>query len=729
MTNLRSSTGYRLQAPRQSFRTATPQNSRSFRGTNRRLNLLVASTRYRLKKQITKHSTKNIIKEKGIMRNLLILLLIVCSLVCYGENWHYNCDFGVHYDIHAMKHDINLGEMADHESLKKYLEIMKPDWIHCDCKGHAGFASYPTEVGTPSPGIKKDALKVHSEVCHELGIPLGVHYSSIWDQEACAEHPEWAVVNVKGERETWCVCLNSDYFDKLMIPQMLEIIDKYDVDGFWIDGECWAQQVCYCDRCKAGFRVEYGLEAPTSKDDPSWRAWMTYHRGLLSKTINKYTDAVHKRKPSCLVAANWMLTYGTCVEDTLRTDYITGDLAGSDGLRQAVIEGHFVPEEKKDWNLMAWSMYSGEGPATMKTYESLVQECGYATACGASVMVYDTPARSGELVPWHCELIGKVGEFVKPRAEISRHSKSLPEVAVIHNPTDVFGRYEYALFKTGGDDVGKGISSLLSENHYHYDFMTPSMIKGKMERYKLIIINEEYAFDQNFLAELSEYLEGGGAALFIGNQVGHSFHNFLGVKHEGFGEEYVNVRVGDETVGFSPPYDWVSLVTAKPFKHQIYERMPDKYISERCIATTNEFGKGKTLGVYVNLSSSHSVNHYLRNIALFKEIVDSMGIDFTLSEVEAPGYVHFILREKDGDMLVNMINTGKVATAVESPKADTVAEIPKVPLMKFRVKVPKEPKRVKYAPTGKGMTYRYKDGYLYVTVKNFEVSESIIISL
>ncbi len=663
------------------------------------------------------------------MRNLLILLLIVCSSMCFGENWHDSCDFGIHYDIHAVKHDINLGEKINHDSLKKALEIMKPDWIHCDCKGHAGYASYPTEVGTPSPGIRGDALKVHSEVCHELGIPLGVHYSSIWDSLACEQHPDWAIVNAKGEKELWAVCLNSDYFDKLMIPQMIEVIDKYDVDGFWVDGECWAQQVCYCDKCKTRFKVEYGLEAPADRDDPNWETWLNYHRSMLSEIINKYTDAVHKRKPTCLVASNWMLTYGTPVEDNLRTDYISGDLSGNEGLKTAIMEGHFVPQEKKDLNLMVWSMLIGEGPANLKTYENLIQECGYATACGASVLIYDNPARSGQLIPWHCEMFGKVGDFIRPRAEISRHSKSLPEIAVIHNPTDLFRSYEGTLFRAGGDPKGKGISSLLLENHYHFDFMTPSMIKGKMKDYKLVIINEEYAFEQPFMQELTDYLNNGGNAIFIGNQVGNSFPGLLGVKHEGFGEEIVHMKVGDATVGFSPPYDWVSLETAKPFKQQIYERDPNCDISERCIATTNKYGKGQTLGVYINLSSSHSINHYLRTFPLFKEMVDSMNIDFTLSEVEAPSYVHFILREKDNNMLVNIMNTGKVVTGAENPKADMIAEIPKVPLIKFRVKVPQKPKSVKYAPTSKGMTYRYRDGYLYITIKNFEVSESVIISL
>ena len=43
----------------------------------------------------------------------------------------------------------------------------------------------------------------------------------------------------------------SPYLEKLMIPQMIDLIDRYGVDGFWIDGDLWAIEPCYCPRCEA----------------------------------------------------------------------------------------------------------------------------------------------------------------------------------------------------------------------------------------------------------------------------------------------------------------------------------------------------------------------------------------------------------------------------------------------------------------------------------------------
>ncbi len=54
-------------------------------------------------------------------------------------NWHDNVDFGIHYDIHANKNNTELGSKLTYDNLKQSLEIIKPDWIQCDCKGHAGY--------------------------------------------------------------------------------------------------------------------------------------------------------------------------------------------------------------------------------------------------------------------------------------------------------------------------------------------------------------------------------------------------------------------------------------------------------------------------------------------------------------------------------------------------------------------------------------------------------------
>jgi hypothetical protein len=80
----------------------------------------------------------------------------------------------------------------------------------------------------------KDSLRIHREVTRELGIKLGLHYSGVWDSRALELHPEWARVDAKGQRDTRITCRLHGYDEQLMIPQMMEIIYKCDVESFWL---------------------------------------------------------------------------------------------------------------------------------------------------------------------------------------------------------------------------------------------------------------------------------------------------------------------------------------------------------------------------------------------------------------------------------------------------------------------------------------------------------------
>jgi len=155
------------------------------------------------------------------------------------REWIKTAYIGLHYDLHLGAKDRNVGAGASFKEILREISKVKPDFIQYDCKGHPGYAGYSTKVGAPAPGLVRDALKVWKRVSKTLHIPLFVHYSGLMDRAAIAKHPEWAQVNASGKKAEFTICMNSGYLNKLLIPQLLEIIDLYDIDGFWMDGENW----------------------------------------------------------------------------------------------------------------------------------------------------------------------------------------------------------------------------------------------------------------------------------------------------------------------------------------------------------------------------------------------------------------------------------------------------------------------------------------------------------
>ncbi len=110
------------------------------------------------------------------------------------KSWHDDVYFGLHFDLHANAEDTELGKELTAAHLRDCLDKIRPDWIQCDCKGHPGYTSWPTEVGSTCPGLAKDMLRIYRDVTKELGIKLAVHYSGVWDKRAVELNPHWSRV-------------------------------------------------------------------------------------------------------------------------------------------------------------------------------------------------------------------------------------------------------------------------------------------------------------------------------------------------------------------------------------------------------------------------------------------------------------------------------------------------------------------------------------------------------
>ena len=204
--------------------------------------------------------------------------------------WWQTAFFGVHYDLHARADDTGLGAKLTTDHLRRELEKVQPDFIQCDCKGHPGYGSYPGKIGTPSPGIVKDALNIFREVTRGMGIPLSIHYS-----------------------------------------------------GIWVDGDNWAVRDCYCPRCPKEFAQRTGIaEPPRETFHSDWPAWRAFQRDSFAGYVRTHVDAVHRRKPDCAVCSNWIYTMRQPGPAAIPVDYLSGDFTSSFGCEPAQMEGRYI---------------------------------------------------------------------------------------------------------------------------------------------------------------------------------------------------------------------------------------------------------------------------------------------------------------------------------------------------------------------------------------------------
>ncbi len=147
--------------------------------------------------------------------------------------------WGLHLDFHAKPEDIGQGATLKEEDIRKICQLLKPDFIQIDCKGHPGYTSYPSKLGNAVPDFEKDTLRLWRKVTKEEDVALYMHYSGVYDVKYCSEHPEEKVLMADGYRHFGSTRLNGKYSEDLLIPQLMELAGEYGTNGVWVDGECW----------------------------------------------------------------------------------------------------------------------------------------------------------------------------------------------------------------------------------------------------------------------------------------------------------------------------------------------------------------------------------------------------------------------------------------------------------------------------------------------------------
>jgi hypothetical protein len=264
--------------------------------------------------------------------------------------------FGLHFDFHASETDSFIGKTFTPEMADSLLMLVKPDYIQVDCKGHPGISSYPTKVGNPAPGFVQDPMKIWREATRKHGVALFVHYSGVWDGASASKHPDWTAIDANGRRSDSRVSVKGPYVDSLLIPQFKELISNYDIDGCWVDGECWALGPDYSKKITDGFRAETGLTTiPKSFAEPGGYEFYEYNRKAFREYLAHYIDELHRYDPEFQITSNWAFSSLMPEPVDVNVDFISGDFSHVNSVYSGLYESRCMAPQGKPWDLMSWS--------------------------------------------------------------------------------------------------------------------------------------------------------------------------------------------------------------------------------------------------------------------------------------------------------------------------------------------------------------------------------------
>ena len=621
--------------------------------------------------------------------------------------------FGLHFDLHPNERDTVLGRDVTPQMVGALLDAAKPDFVQYDSKGHPGWLGWPSQVGPSAPGIVKDSLEVWRQETARRGVALYIHFSGVWDSEAVKRHPEWARVPPDGKKEERQTSTFGPYVDRLMIPQLREAAAKYNLDGAWVDGECWATSPDYCEEALRRF----GKPAPKSAKDPYWLEWLEFNREQFRRHVRRYVEELHRTNPQFQIASNWLYSTMVPEEPTLPVDFLSGDYLGNASISTARLEARYLGQTGKPWDLMAWG-FQQAGSNTVghvhKPAVQLKQEAGVVLAQSGGFQIYYVPTRAGYFEESHVRTMAEVGRYCRGVQEVSQATETVPQVGVVFSKETLY-RTANKLFGGWGkaSDAARGWLDLLLACQWSVDVLPDWKLERIASQYPLIVLPDWAEPGAAVARILSDYVRGGGKLVAAGAKNAALLAAAMGVTLKGEPSEqqcYVRGEVMGNVKGL-----WQDI---EPGAAKVLaERYPvlDTRSGGQPAAVGAVVGKGEMVLVPGPIGVVYAATH--------AAAVRDFGCALVaprfqpLVRVSAPRTVEVVLRRKKGRLLVHLLNATGMQVAGDFATVDFVPAVGPVRLNFGKSK----PGAVHLAPEGRALEAQLTQGEWTVEIPLLEV--------
>lgn len=643
-----------------------------------------------------------------------------------------DCFFGLHFDFHANADTKEIGAHFDEAVVARICEEVQPDFIQCDTKGHPGYSSYPTKVGTPAPHLVRDILAGWRRVTKEHGVLLFSHYSGLWDKKAMHDRPAWAAAAADGT-VTDRASVFGGYADGLLIPQLCELAGVYGMDGAWVDGECWAQTVDYGERACAAWRAQAGCEPPRA-GEAGYAAFLAFQRKAFFAYVAHYIAAVRQAYPHFEMTSNWLNT-AWAPDDVCLTDYISGDLSPTDSVDSARFDGRIMQSFGRNWDIMSWGI---SFPVHhVKSAAQLSQEAAVILSLGGGFQIYNMQSPQDTVMDeWAIPIWAEVARFCRERQPFCRGGEPVPEVGLVYSPAAYYSGLD-ALFYRGCayNTEYAGIAMMLCDAGNSVTAVHAERIaKGEvpLREYRLLAVSDAAVLEEGLRERLLTYAAEGGTLLLCGAQTALYFAEALGVR---FAQGAPVVMV--EGAGWSAELRTRYAKPCREGEASVYLREctvegdiacenPPPTITpkrERAPAfTVYACGKGKVAVLPLNIGALYQNEN---TFELRRFAADCLALlPRRRLYTDAGGKMDVLLTRKEGREYIHAVN---LQGEHRCGRVKTFESIPPVYDAHIRLACPRVPERVTVQPRGEQVAFRYENGELHFCIGRLDVYDIFVI--
>ena len=534
------------------------------------------------------------------------------------------------------------------------------------------------------------------------------------------QHPEWARVGPDGKESDRQTSTFGPYVDERMIPQLKEAVEKYEIDGAWVDGECWGTNPDYSEAAARAFREAADIEQlPKGPKDKGWREFLEFNRERFRRYLKHYLDRLHAFRPGFQIASNWMYTTFVPEPPELPVDFVSGDYLGNASISRARLEARYLSWAGKPWDLMAWGFQSAQrnpvGPIH-KSSVQLMQEASVVLAQGGGFQIYYQPTRAGKLDDRHVTVMEKVARFCRARQKLCHKSETASEIGVLFSKETLYTTVP-KLFGGWGNAVNpaRGIVDALIEKHYSVDVVPDWRLEQVAGRYPCLVVPDWANIGAAATDVLLEYAGNGGRLLIAGAANAALFKDTLQVRLVGAPSDQLAYVPGTEVFANVRGL-WQDV---DPAGAHVLERRYPTYDSTRDgkpAATLSAFGDGMIAAIYGPVGAVFAQTHAPETRRLLGRV---MGQIHTPSvEVDGPPTVEVVRRNKGDKTLLHLINVSGMQLASDYGAIDFV---PAVGPLRISIRMRRRPPRVTLEPAGRVLKGSWSNGVWTTTLDRLAI--------
>ena len=613
----------------------------------------------------------------------------------------------------------------------------------------SGYSYYPTQIGTVHPGLGADYTGELSAALRKRGIRRILYFMMATEQPRAGVDPEWSMV--ADERLMWSMgettqtmCFNSPHVDEVGLPQMAELIERYEPDGFFVDlvVHQYVFSNCRCRYCREQYDRDIGGEIPTSDDDPRIFAYRHWMNRRLEGFIDKVSAAVAAVREDVGVIFNMGWTFGYPVRPPAHVPHVTWDTpvpAVGNYSSSLSLQGRYlstmpdVPFSLMNTRGNNWLEYS------LREEEAFLQECALVLASGGKTFLSDIPYPSGNPDAAVYELFGRVNQRTQALASHLSGSRPVADIAVLHTAESAWSKAPLQP-KTGWPpspayhSVG-GAHKALSESHNQFTIVNGETLIASLSEYGALVLSDQRILNADEVEAICGFVHGGGALLAThetgtrdaDNQVLDDFvlADVLGVRRlaasgtancylratdelRDFGVPAMDVQAGgaytrvetttaEQVLGLVPPYEGIATGTPPP---ALAVEGPG----------VNDYSMGKAIYIASDLLGAYYRMATPAMRKLFSWALSRVYLPESrqIAVESAPLSVEMFCRERDGERFVHLINYGSDRRDEGMPQTQ---DFPTVHGIRVRLRADARPKCVTLVPEGEQVAFEWSGGW------------------